>query len=183
VLGVLPGLVGTIQAAEVVKLVCGIGEPLVGRLLLVDALSMAFHTVAFSPDPRCPACGTRTISSPTPPAEACAPVPLLAEMTPAELAARRSRGEDLQILDVRERYEWDLARIEGARLAPLGRLDDLLPGLALDPARDLVVYCHLGVRSAAAARRLQQVGFARVWNLAGGIDRWSVEVDRGVPRY
>jgi len=183
VLGVLPGLVGTIEAAEVVKLVCGIGEPLVGRLLLVDALTMSFQTVRFGRDPRCPACGTRTITALTEAAESCAAPAPVVELSPAELAARRARDAGLQLLDVREAHEWDIGHIEGARHAPLGQLLDRLAGLALDPDRDLVVYCHHGGRSAAAARQLAGAGYARVWNLAGGIDRWSVEVDPDVPRY
>jgi adenylyltransferase/sulfurtransferase len=183
VLGVLPGLVGTIEAAEVVKLVCGIGEPLVGRLLLVDALTMSFQTVRFGPDPRCPACGTRTITSLADVAETCPPVLQVQELSPVELAARRARDAGLQLLDVRERHEWDIGHIKGARHAPLGQLLDQLQGLALDPGRDLVVYCHHGGRSAAAARQLAGAGYARVWNLAGGIDRWSVEVDPSVARY
>jgi adenylyltransferase/sulfurtransferase len=183
VLGVLPGLIGTIEATEVVKLVCGIGEPLVGRLLLVDALSLTFETVRFGRDPRCPACGTRTITALTEPTATCPPELRLAELTPAELAARRARDAGLQVLDVREPHEWAIGRIEGARLLPLGQLVDRLGGLALDPGRDLVVYCHHGIRSAHAARWLAGLGFARVWNLRGGIDRWSLEVDPGVPRY
>jgi adenylyltransferase/sulfurtransferase len=105
------------------------------------------------------------------------------ELEPAELSARRARGEPVQLLDVREPHEWEVARIEGARLAPLSRLDDLLPTLELDPARPLVVYCHHGFRSARAARQLAAAGYRTVLNLAGGIDRWSEEVDPSVPRY
>jgi molybdopterin/thiamine biosynthesis adenylyltransferase/rhodanese-related sulfurtransferase len=184
VLGALPGMVGTIQATEVVKLVCGIGEPLVGRLLLVDATTMSFRTMAFARDPRCPACGTRTLTRPTAPAETCElPAAAIQEMTPVELSARRARGDDLVLLDVREPFEWELARIDGARLAPLGRLPDLVPGLGLERGREVVVYCHHGVRSLNGARQLAEAGYTRVWSLAGGIDRWSREVDPKVSRY
>ena len=184
VLGALPGMIGTIQATEVVKLVCGIGEPLVARLLLVDAATMSFRTMAFARDPRCPACGTRTLTRPTAPRETCeVPAPTVAEMTPTELAARRERGEDLLVLDVREPFEWEIARIPGAQLAPLGKLPELVPSLMAERGKEVVVYCHHGVRSRSGARQLAEAGFDRVWSLAGGIDRWSLEVDPKVSRY
>ncbi|HZZ83703.1 MAG TPA: molybdopterin-synthase adenylyltransferase MoeB [Anaeromyxobacteraceae bacterium] len=189
VLGVLPGLVGVIQATEAVKLILGIGEPLVGKLLLVDALGMQFRTLKLRKDPRCPACGTRTlralvdydqfcgVGGPARAAEE-APVP---EILPAELAERRRRGDDLELVDVREPHEWEIARIEGARLEPLAHVVEALGALARD--RELVVYCRSGVRSARAARQLRAAGFTRVVHLAGGILRWSEEVDPSVPRY
>ena len=188
VLGVLPGLVGTVQAAEVVKLVCRIGEPLSGRLLLVDALSMDVRVVRFGRDPSCIACGTRTLRVPTVPPgaeEACEPASLVKVrvIEPTALHELRVRNDAPQLLDVREPHEWEVARIDGAVLAPLGQLEALLPDLGLDRARPLVVYCHHGGRSARAARQLLQAGFAQVLNLAGGIDRWSEEVDPAVPRY
>lgn len=186
VLGVLPGMVGTIQATEVVKLVCGIGEPLVGRLLLIDALSMDIRVMRFGRDPRCPACGTRTLTRPTVPAGAeavCDTGIRVKEVQPGELQRRRLVGEDVQILDVREPLEWELARIDGARHAPLGLLTEMLPSLGLDKGRPLVVLCHHGVRSAQAAAQLTQEGFSQVESLAGGIDRWSTEIDPAVPRY
>jgi adenylyltransferase/sulfurtransferase len=184
VLGILPGLVGVVQATEVVKLVTGIGEPLVGRLLLVDALGMEFRTLSFRRDPRCPACGTRELRALGDYDRLCgtgeetAGVP---SITVAELDARRRRGDDLDLLDVRERPEWEIARIEGARLVPLSSFGDAAG--ALDPARDLVVYCRTGTRSARVVRRLREAGFARVWSLEGGIRRWSEEIDPRVPRY
>jgi len=187
VLGILPGLVGVIQATETVKLLTGIGEPLVGRLLLVDALSMQFRTVRLRKDPRCPACGTREITSLVDYEQFCGirggedettGVPAL---TPSDLAARLQRGDDLDLVDVREPHEWDICRIEGARLAPLSSFAEALR--TLDSARDVVLYCKSGARSAKAARQLQAAGFKRVWNLAGGILRWSEEIDPSIPRY
>ncbi|WP_248344869.1 molybdopterin-synthase adenylyltransferase MoeB [Anaeromyxobacter paludicola] len=184
VLGVLPGLVGVIQATEAVKLVLGL-PGLVGRLLLVDALGMQFRAVKLRPDPRCPACGTRELRALVDYEQFCGtrgepagPVP---EIAPRELDARRRRGDAPVLLDVREAREWELCRIEGARLAPLSRLAEELAGL--DPERETVVYCRSGVRSARAVRQLQAAGFARVASLAGGILRWADEVDPSLPRY
>jgi adenylyltransferase/sulfurtransferase len=187
VLGILPGLVGVIQATETVKLLTGIGEPLVGRLLLVDALAMQFRTVRLRKDPRCPACGTRELTKLVDYEQFCgirggedetAGVPAL---TPSDLAARLEGGDDLDLVDVREPHEWDICRIEGARLAPLSTFAEALS--TLDSARDVVLYCKSGARSAKAARQLQAAGFKRVWNLAGGILRWSEEIDPRIPRY
>ncbi len=189
VLGILPGLVGLVQATETVKLVTGIGEPLVGRLLLVDALRMQFRTVKLRRDPRCPACGTREIQALVDYEELCGirgaeeveSVNGVPTITPAELDARRRRGDELDLVDVREPNEWEIGRIEGARLAPLSSFAEALS--SIDSARDVVVYCKVGARSAKAVRQLQAAGFRRVWNLAGGINRWSEEIDPTVPRY
>ena len=189
VLGVLPGIVGTIQATEAIKLILGAGEPLVGRLLLIDALSMRFHTVRVQRDPNCPACGTREIQElidydeycGVPHAEAAeeqTSVP--GEITPRELAARLEAGDELSLIDVREPYEWEIGRIPTARLIPLGTLPAAVS--AIDPARDVVVYCKSGQRSDRAADYLRAAGF-RASNLVGGILRWSDEVDPNVPKY
>ena len=183
VLGVLPGLLGTIQATEALKLAAGIGEPLSGRLLLVDALSMRFRTMQVRRDPSCPACGTREIQELREESGACAVEPREAvpEVSPAELALRLRDGEPLQLLDVREVHEWEVARIPGARHAPLSRLEGAVAGL--DPALDTVLYCRSGVRSQEAGRRLRAAGFPRVLSLAGGILRYAAEVDPTLPRY
>jgi sulfur-carrier protein adenylyltransferase/sulfurtransferase len=190
VLGVLPGLIGVVQATEAIKLLLGIGQPLIGRLLLVDALRMQFRTLKLQRDPNCPACGTREIKELIDYEEFCgvrrAAAEALAEgaipeITPRELAERRARGDDFDLIDVREPHEWEIARIEGARLVPFGTLTEALP--TLDTARDIVVHCKGGTRSAKAVRHLQSAGFRRVWNLAGGITRWSDEVDPAVPKY
>ena len=190
VLGVLPGLIGTIQATEAIKLILGAGETLAGRLLLVDALRMNFRTIKLRRDPECPACGTRELKELIDYDEFCgtsrvseAPPRLtgVQELPPRSLAARLQRHDDVDLIDVREPYEWRIGRIDGAQLMPLG---DIYGWAAkLDPSREIVLYCHHGQRSRAAAEFLSAQGFTRVWNLTGGIDRWSAEVDPTVPRY
>jgi adenylyltransferase/sulfurtransferase len=192
VLGVLPGLVGVVQATEAIKLIAGIGETLVGRLLLVDALTMSFRTLKVSKDPACPACGTRVIrelidyeqlcglGQPAQGAQVAQATPV-AEIEPHELDSRIRRGDVFDLIDVREPHEWTIARIAGAKLIPLGELERRVG--ELDPSREIVVHCKGGARSARAARLLADRGFGRVANLAGGITRWSEEVDPGVPRY
>jgi len=189
VLGVLPGLIGTIQATEAIKLILGIGEPLVGRLLLVDALGAQFRTVKVRKNPACPACGTHEITELIDYDEFCGmkpeagsrkPEDTMPEITPLELAERLRAG-DIDLIDVREPHEWDIAHIPGARLIPLGNLPAAVP--SLDRTRDIVVQCRSGVRSGRAVRLLQAAGFTRVRNLAGGILRWSDDVDPTVPKY
>jgi adenylyltransferase/sulfurtransferase len=186
----LPGLVGTIQATEAIKLIVGAGEPLKGRLLLIDTLGMKFRTVNVRKDPTCPACGTREIQSLIDYEQFCGvrateaeprAVGGFVEITPRELSGRLSRGEDLLLIDVREQFEWDIARIEGARLVPLATLPESLD--SLDKAREVVVYCKGGTRSRAAATHLADAGFSRVANLTGGILRWQQEVDPTLARY
>ncbi|MES3035577.1 MAG: molybdopterin-synthase adenylyltransferase MoeB [Gemmatimonadota bacterium] len=181
VLGVLPGLIGTIQALEAIKLIIGIGDTLAGRLLMMDTLSMRSHTVQIDRDPTCPACGTRTITALIDYDQFCGTPPLAApdandvrEITPTELAARFERGDDFDLIDVREPSEAAVERIEGARLIPLGTLGQSIT--SLDSSRDIVVHCRSGKRSADAARQLQAAGFTRVSSLAGGILRWNDEV-------
>jgi adenylyltransferase/sulfurtransferase len=203
VLGVLPGLVGMVQATEAVKLLLGIGETLAGRLLLVDAMHMRFRTVRLERDPRCPACGTRELTAladydalcgtPGAPDGAGAAEPNdhgsvgeddgggVREIAPARLADRLRAADPPLLVDVREPYEWRIARIEGARLIPMSALASEMS--SLDPEREIVLYCHHGMRSLAAAEHLAAHGFRRVRNLSGGIDRWSTEVDADVPRY
>jgi len=142
VLGLLPGLVGTLQATEAVKLILGIGEPLVGRLLLVDALGATFRTVHLRKDPKCPACGTHEIRELIDYDQFCgvntvpSPSDKIPEITPTELAAKRARGDDFDLIDVREPYELKIASIPDARLVPLGSLIEALP--TLDTAREIV---------------------------------------------
>jgi adenylyltransferase/sulfurtransferase len=189
VLGVLPGLIGTIQTAEALKLILRVGETLAGRLLLINALTMDFRTMRLRRDPQCPACGTRTIKElidydeycGTPGGETSFDRDGVAEITPSELAARLQNGADLDLIDVREPGEWEVAHLPHARLIPLGTLAASLA--TLDSAREIVVMCRSGQRSASAARQLQAAGFRKVKNLAGGILRWSAEVDPTVPRY
>jgi molybdopterin/thiamine biosynthesis adenylyltransferase/rhodanese-related sulfurtransferase len=190
VLGVLPGLLGTIQATEAIKLITGVGTALTGRLLLVDALHWRLRTVRVQRDPACPACGTRTITDLTDAVQLCAApahddldalFAAVPEIEPAALSARLASGEPLDIVDVREPHEFAIARIEGARLIPLASLENRLNELS--PDREIVVHCKAGGRSAQAVKRLRAAGFTRVLNLAGGIQRWSKEVDSSVPNY
>jgi adenylyltransferase/sulfurtransferase len=193
VFGVLPGLVGVIQATETIKLIARTGEPLVGRLLLVDALRMRFRTIDLERNPACPACGTREITTladydafcGTPAVETTPTLELedewSDEITPLRLATRLQSGNPPAVVDVREPYEWAIARIPGARLVPLDSLPQAVS--SLDRDAELVVYCHHGVRGVAAGAWLRDQGFARVRNLVGGIDRWSLEVDPSLRRY
>jgi molybdopterin/thiamine biosynthesis adenylyltransferase/rhodanese-related sulfurtransferase len=181
VLGVLPGLLGTIQATEVVKTVLGRGETLAGRLLLVDALAMRFSEVALRKDPSCPVCGaTPTITGLADLEEACAPanagVPGIA---PRELKARLDEGAGIVLLDVREPFEVSLAALPGSHNVPLGSLPGRLGLLQKDA--DIVALCRTGARSAAAVELLLASGYGRARNLVGGLDRWRREVDPGLP--
>lgn len=189
VLGVLPGLIGTIQATEAIKLILGVGDSLAGRLLLIDALTMEFRSMKLRRDPDCPACGTREITELIDYEAFCgvgangaaATVPEVTDITPRDLAKRLERGDDLQLVDVREEWEWQIARIPGARLIPLGSLAENLA--EINPAREVVLYCKSGVRSLHAAEELIDAGYPRVANLSGGIIRWSQEVDPSVVQY
>ncbi|MEX2282665.1 MAG: molybdopterin-synthase adenylyltransferase MoeB [Gemmatimonadota bacterium] len=180
VLGVLPGTIGTLQATEAIKLLLGIGQPLIGRLLLYDALSLRFRTVNLRKDPNCPACGTHEIRELIDYDQFCgvtteAPGDEIPEIAPAELAVRLERGDDLDLIDVRELNEWQIARIDAARLVPLATLPTAFS--SIDPERDVIVHCKSGGRSANAVRQLRAAGFRRVWNLTGGIERWNREVN------
>jgi len=189
VLGVLPGLIGTIQATEAIKSILGIGDTLAGRLLLVDALRMNFRTIRLRRDPECPACGTRELKELIDYDVFCGTSPSgdgtrssgIRQIAPRELSDRLRRGDVIDLIDVREPYEWRIARIEGARLIPLGRIGASASEIARD--RDVVLYCHHGARSQTAGEALVAQGFDRIWNLSGGIDRWSAEVDPSVPTY
>lgn len=193
VLGVLPGIIGLIQATEALKLIVGAGDSLAGRLLHFDALKMKFREFNLRRDPQCPVCGDNpTISAPIDYEQFCAgpenDVPdwfAAPEEVPAmsvrELKERMECGEELVVIDVREPYEYEAARIEGSRLIPLGEIESRLSELPRN--KMIVLHCHHGGRSEHAARLLQQAGFKNVVNLAGGIDAWSVEVDPAVPRY
>ncbi len=188
VLGILPGIVGLIQATEAIKILLGIGDTLVGRLLLYDALSMRFREMRIGKDPDCPVCGRHpTITQLIDYEQFCgAPAEDVphedgVELSPQGLDRMRRAGEDLVLLDVRTPHEWEIGRIEGATLIPLGQLERRVE--ELDPGRTTVVLCHRGIRSARAVDYLRQRGFARALNLAGGIDAWSIDVDPTIPRY
>jgi len=188
VLGVLPGIVGSIQAMETIKLILGTGEPLVGRLLLFDALMMKFRELKLRKNPDCPVCGEkRTITRLIDYQEFCGirgEEPALAvsvpEITPKELKARLDRGDDLFILDVREPHEYQICQM-GGYLIPLGDLPRRVS--ELDSSREIVAHCRSGKRSADAVAFLRQAGFRKIWNLRGGILAWSDDVDPHVPKY
>lgn len=188
VLGVVPGLVGTIQATEAIKILLGLGDTLVGRLLLIDAMTMAFRTLEIRRDPECPACGTREITELMDYDELCGDVAAIEtstntvkEIQPSQLAQRLERGEKLEIIDVREPYEWQIGHIPGARLVPLDRIAEEIP--RLDKRRETILYCKVGGRSMKAAQQLANAGVTDVRNLAGGILRWIDEVDPTMARY
>jgi molybdopterin/thiamine biosynthesis adenylyltransferase/rhodanese-related sulfurtransferase len=192
VLGILPGLVGVIQATEVIKLILGKGDPLIGRLLLVDALGMKFRELKLRKNPDCPACGThRTITKLIDYNEFCGirgeeksqekPVEAgISEIQVEELKRRLDAGEDLFVLDVREPHEYQICHING-HLIPLGDLPKRVH--ELDSSREIVAHCRSGVRSAKAVAFLQQAGFKKVHNLAGGILAWADRVDPRMPKY
>jgi sulfur-carrier protein adenylyltransferase/sulfurtransferase len=189
VLGVLPGIIGCIQAMETLKLILGSGEPLIGRLLVFDALRMRFRELKLRRNPDCPVCGEhRTITKLIDYAEFCGirgeeteAKPLnIPEITPKDLKTRLDRGDDIFILDVREPHEYQICNLHG-HLIPLGDLAKRVS--ELDSSREIVAHCRSGKRSADAVQFLTQAGFRKIWNLKGGILAWSDEVDPSVPKY
>jgi molybdopterin/thiamine biosynthesis adenylyltransferase/rhodanese-related sulfurtransferase/molybdopterin converting factor small subunit len=192
VLGVLPGIVGAIQANETIKIILGAEGIMVNRLLLFDAWRMRFRELKLRKDPSCPVCGEHaTIKELIDYEEFCGlkPPPVatqtkqeMEEMTATELKQRLERGEDTQIIDVREPNEYEIARLENSKLIPLGQVVNRMS--EIDESRETVVHCKGGVRSAKAIEALKRAGFAgRLINLKGGITSWSNEVDRSVPKY
>ncbi len=189
VLGVLPGIVGTIQATETIKLILGIGTPLIGRLLLFDALAMQFRELTLRKNPDCPICGEHPTIDHLIDYEAfCGVTPQPTdgklqkefEITVGDLKAKLDRGEDVFVLDVREPHEYRIVNLNGY-LVPLNDLPKRVN--ELDSAKDIVVHCHHGIRSVRAVDFLRQVGFKKVKNLVGGIDQWSLKIDPKLPRY
>jgi adenylyltransferase/sulfurtransferase len=189
VLGILPGAIGTIQATETVKLILGIGEPLIGRLLLYDALGMRFREMKLRKDPGCPVCGENPTVTELidyqefcgiPQANAQAQTDAVPEITVQELKERLDNGEDVFMLDVREPHEYEVANI-GARLIPLGELPERL--VELNRNDNVAVHCKTGGRSARAVKLMQEAGFQNVYNVKGGITAWSEEIDPSVPKY
>jgi molybdopterin/thiamine biosynthesis adenylyltransferase/rhodanese-related sulfurtransferase len=194
VLGVLPGVIGVIQATEAIKLITGIGEPLIGRFMIYDALRMRFRELKLRKDPDCPVCGThptvtklidyeefcglRPAADPEVPAAAVA---VSTDITSVDLKKRIDSGETLTIVDVREPNEFQINRIEGAQLIPLGEIPRRYA--ELDPDEEIVVMCKMGGRSAKAADYLRSVGFKNVLNLKGGILDWVDKVDPTQPKY
>ena len=191
VLGVLPGVIGTIQATEAIKLIVGVGEPLVGRFLVYDALRLRFRELKLARDPDCPVCGDHptireltddeaVCGGPAAPEAPAGPADLAADITATDLAARLARG-DVVVVDVREPYELAICGIEGAHAIPLGDLPHRVDELPRDV--NLVLVCRVGARSAQAAAFLRAHGCPRARNLQGGILEWIDRVDPSLPRY
>jgi len=195
VLGVLPGTIGALQATEAIKLILGVGEPLVGRLVLYDALSMTFRTVRLRKNPKCPVCGEHPTVTELIDYEQFCGMPahdgsefasenegLVPAVTVFEVAQRLQNGDDFILLDVRDPHEWEISDISSAtHHIPK---NDILEHLGeLDTARDIVVYCKTGGRSADVTRLLREHGYTRARNLAGGINKWAQEVDTSLPVY
>jgi adenylyltransferase/sulfurtransferase len=195
VLGVLPGIIGVIQATEAIKLITGIGEPLIGRFLIYDALKMKFRELKLRKDPECPVCGTNpTVKAlidyeqfcgirpePEPVRAAAGPAARPWEITPVELKKKLDAGETPFILDVREPNEYQINRIAGSTLIPLGELPRRYQELPKD--RPIVAQCKTGARSGRAMEYLKSVGFKDVKNLKGGILAWIDTVDPSQPKY
>jgi sulfur-carrier protein adenylyltransferase/sulfurtransferase len=189
VLGVLPGVIGTIQATEAIKLLMGIGEPLIGRLMLYDALAMRFRELKLRRDPNCPVCGDNpTVTELIDYEQFCGILPEVKslsnqyEITPAELAELLQRDDRPFLLDVRNPYEVEIAGIPGTdKLIPVDQLPERLS--ELDTSVEMVVYCRSGARSGRAVELLKSAGFKKVKNLVGGVLRWSDDVDPSVAKY
>ncbi len=190
VLGAVPGILGSLQALEAIKLLLGIGQPLIGRLLLFDGLALQFRELPLARDPDCPSCASpgrnevagnyEVFTASWAESPACSNAGVRA-MLPAELAARWHRGDSVLLLDVRQAEEFALVHIEGAKLIPLDELGSRIG--ELDPAAEYVITCHHGKRSIEAYHQLSTAGFGLLQVLAGGIDAWAREVDRALPRY
>ncbi len=191
VLGILPGVIGVIQATEVVKLIIGKGEPLIGRLMLYDALKMSFREVKFRKNPKCPVCSENPTITELVDYDAFCGISRgeeakvesggVPEISAKELKTKMDKKDKFVLLDVREPNEFQINRIPGAKLIPLGNIPERVH--ELDSADEIVVNCHFGGRSAKAVQFLQKMGYKKVKNLVGGIDAWSVDVDPSVPRY
>ncbi|MDA4130318.1 MAG: molybdopterin-synthase adenylyltransferase MoeB [Thaumarchaeota archaeon] len=184
VLGLLPGLVGLIQATEAVKLILGRGESLVGRLLVYDALGMTFDELKIRKNPNCPVCSPNPEITKLIDYEAFCGIekqPEVASVMPVALSQELKEGKRVLLLDVREPHEWDIVHLEGSKLIPLRDLPERVN--ELDSADEIVAYCHTGARSARATDFLRGIGYKKVRNLEGGVEAWALEVDPSLPRY
>ena len=189
VLGILPGMIGIVQATEAVKIILGTGEPLVGRLLLYDALAMKFRELKLRRNPECPVCGdTPTIKELIDYHQFCGvpettqePEWTEGDLTPVEVKERLDRGENFKLIDVREPHEYQICNIAGAQLLPLSELPNRIG--ELNASEEYVVHCKSGVRSGKAINLLKEHGFKKLRNLKGGILAWSDTVDPSVPKY
>ena len=191
VLGILPGTIGTLQATEALKLILGIGDPLIGKLLLYNALDMSFDFVKLRKNPDCKVCGPNPEVTELIDYEEFCGVPAHDhesgsagadwDITATQLAERLKHGDDLKIIDVREPHELEISRIKGAELIPLGQLASRMS--ELDSAQEIVLMCKAGTRSARALEVLHSAGFRKIKNLRGGINAWAREVDPSLPIY
>ncbi len=187
VLGVLPGIIGSIQALETIKLIIGAGDSLIGRLVLFDALKLRFRELKLRKDPDCPICGRNPTIHELIDYEAFCGIGAEPDYSGLEISVeefrkeREAKGDDLVLIDVREPHEWEIAHIAGARLIPLGQLPDRLG--ELDGHAEIVTQCHKGSRSMKALEILRGAGFGKVRNLAGGIDAWAQRIEPGMARY
>jgi adenylyltransferase/sulfurtransferase len=189
VLGVLCASIGSIQVTEAIKLLTGVGDPLVGRLMVYDALEMSYRAIKVRKDPECPLCGKNpTITELIDYEEFCGVVSEEAQqaaagstITAGELKGWLDRGEPIELVDVREPAEWEIVRIPGARLIPKGELPAHLSELPQD--RRIVVYCKSGVRSADALATLKGAGFSSAVHVQGGVTAWATQVDKTLPVY
>ena len=190
----LPGTIGLIMATEAIKLILGIGQPLMNRLMLYDSLRMSFKEVKIRKNPACELCGDHPTIKELVDYETFCHVELPAsaapkaagngnqlEFTGPELKRLLDGGRPITLLDVRELHEWEINRIAGARLTPLSQFEQYIP--QLNKEDDIVLYCYKGKRSMTALQKLRQAGFKNLHSLAGGIDRWAQEVDPSLPRY
>ena len=187
VLGVLPGIIGSIQALETIKLIIGAGDSLIGRLVLFDALKLRFRELKLRKDPDCPICGRNPTIHELIDYEAFCGIGAEPDYSGLEITVeefrkeREAKGDDLVLIDVREPHEWEIAHIDGARLIPLGQLPDRIG--ELDGHAEIVTQCHKGSRSMKALEILRGAGFGKVRNLAGGIDAWAQRIEPGMARY
>tara|TARA_Y100001970_G_scaffold290718_1_gene425446 strand:- start:346 stop:927 length:582 start_codon:yes stop_codon:yes gene_type:complete len=193
VLGVLPGVVGLIQATEVIKLILNRGNHLIGRLLLYDAMKMSFKEVKVHKDAECVLCGNNPTVSELIDYKAFCNVHLpenevhekinetAHELSPKKFKEAIDNDPSAVLIDVRESYEWDICKIEGARLLPLSSFDPFSNGL--NPEDSIYIYCYKGKRSMLALKELKKAGFKKLKNLSGGIDLWAEEIDSNMPQY
>lgn len=190
VLGILPGVIGLIQATEAIKLLCGIGRTLVGRLLVYDALQMTFRELRLKKDPACPVCGDKPSITELIDYEAFCGMKKtdgaesdIPEITVQELQKKLKKKEDFLLLDVREPFEYQIGKIKGSTLIPLGQIEARVEELKAHQDREIVAYCHFGGRSRRALETLKRHGFTKILNVAGGIDDWSLKIDDKIARY
>jgi adenylyltransferase/sulfurtransferase len=184
VIGVIPGIIGLMQANEAIKWICKLGDPLVGRLLIYDALSARLREIKIKKEPSCPLCGTHpTIRALEDYVWHCAdnPTEAAGEITVRELKQLRDKKPDLYLLDVREQAEWDIARIEGAHLKPLSILKNDFEDIPKE--KPVYCFCKAGGRSAKAIEFLRSKGYLNLVNVKGGIQAWSEEIDRAIAQY